>query len=732
MRPRGVLAAAICLTVTTAAAAWVVSVQPERGLRARVFRSHAFDGLPLLERDEREPAIETLATHAGIPAGEPFGIQWLGWVYAPESGRYAFDLSVDDGAEVWFGDRLVVEVKGPPGIYRRHGFVEMTAGLHPVEIRYRQFLGERRFSFRWSRPNDRGVLAGPIFILPSDPTPSALIVDAGRWLPLAVALSWSALILGVLTLGFITAARLQASVRELLTGRRVIAWAIPLLLMTAGLSWGSYPWRAWHPDEVLPGDVMDAVQQRFSGGWFELYPPVQYLLDALVFSPLFAADRAEGLSLAQPEVLGALHVGMRVISLVMALLTLLVIYEVGRESLGRLRAAIAVFIAGTGQCFVYYAKAANVDMPYVFWVTTATLFFVRAAKYGHVRDHVALGVTAALAITTKDQAYGYFAGPALALVYLRLREQRGHGAGEWVRRTAVDRRLLGGAAAALVVLVLGYGLPWNHTGFRAHVEQATGFRMQGFRLFDAGPSGQLGLLGYSAQLLPWTFGVVATALAVAGAVMAARRYRRFRWLWLLAVPATSYYATVIMYVGYTYDRFLLGWALPVSLFAAAGAGLLSRLPAPARRTVAAVGALAAIVPAAALDAEMQFGSRARLEAFLEAHAPRDPFVVAVGSPLYLPRLSSFRYQILNQADDSLTEWNADLILLNEEWVARVPHPPGFVQALLRSGGYEDVYRDLRSPMPWWMRITAGVPTGDGTNLLKISPSFTVWSRRATE
>jgi 4-amino-4-deoxy-L-arabinose transferase-like glycosyltransferase len=728
VRARGVLAAAIgLLTAATAAAAWVVSVQPERGLRARVFRSHAFDGLPLLERDERDLAIETLAARAGIPAGEPFGIQWLGWVYAPESGRYAFDLSVDDGAEVWFGDRLVVEVKEPPGIYRRHGFVEMTSGLHPVEIRYRQFLGERRFSFRWSRPSDRRLLAGPIFIPPSDPAPSTLIVDAGRWLPLAVALGWSTLILGVLATGFVTAARLQASVRELRTGRRAIAGAIPLLLITAGLTWGSYPWRAWHPDEVLPGDVMDAVQHRFSGGWFELYPPVQYVVHALVFGPLFAADRAGAVSLAQPEVLGSFHVGMRVISVVMALLTLLVIYEVGRETLGRSRAAIAVFVAGTGQCFVYYAKAANVDMPYVFWVTAATLFFLRAARYGRMRDHVALGVTAALAVTTKDQAYGYFAGPALALIYVRLREYRRFAADRWVRSTLFDRRLWAGAAAALVVLVLGYGLPWNHAGFRAHVEQATGFRMQGFRLFDGGPAGQLGLLGYSAQLLPWTFGVVTTVLAITGAVMAARRHRRFRWLWLLTVPAASYYATVIMYVGYTYDRFLLGWALPVSLFAAAGSGVLSRLPASARRAVAAACALAAVVPAAALDAEMQFGSRARLEAFLEAHVSRDPFVVAVGSPLYLPRLSSLRYQILNQADDSLIEWNADLILLNEEWVARVPHPPGSVQALLRSGGYRDVHHDLRSPLPWWMRLTAGVPPDDGTNLLKISPSFTVWS-----
>jgi hypothetical protein len=220
------------------------------------------------------------------------------------------------------------------------------------------------------------------------------------------------------------------------------------------------------------------------------------------------------------------------------------------------------------------------------------------------------------------------------------------------------------------------------------------------------------------------------ALCVVGTLMTWRREYRHRWL--LLVPVASYYVAVIMVVGYAYDRFLLGYVIPVGLSAAAGFEWSEqRIRSRGWRVALTVACVFGIVaPPLLVNLDMRFTSKIAVERWLAAEAGDDPLILAVGNPIYLPRLSPYRHIVLNMVEDTMVDRHADLIVLNEEWVARVPRPRSEIVAMLHRASYAEVYRVVTPAQPWWSMMVSGVPPDSGTNLNKVSPSFSVWRRGA--
>ena len=133
---------ALLLLATATALGYLKFRTPEPGLRATVFRNTTFTGIPIAASADRKLSVDEVATAAGLPAAAPFGIDWSGWVLIEQPGSYEYRLTVDDGAVAWIGDRTIADVMGPPGVYERRGTVMLERGLHPVQIRYVQFLGD--------------------------------------------------------------------------------------------------------------------------------------------------------------------------------------------------------------------------------------------------------------------------------------------------------------------------------------------------------------------------------------------------------------------------------------------------------------------------------------------------------------------------------------------------------------------------------------------------------------
>ena len=113
---------------------------------------------------------------------------------------------------------------------------------------------------------------------------------------------------------------------------------------------------------------------------------------------------------------------------------------------------LAAFLVATMPPFVYHAKTANLDVPYLFWFSLSLLYYVRAVLHGRTSDYVRLGITAALATCTKDQAYGFYVLPAAHLVWLRLRTGQGATLLQRFSSVLTDRPLRLAAIASVVTL----------------------------------------------------------------------------------------------------------------------------------------------------------------------------------------------------------------------------------------------------------------------------------------
>ena len=199
------------------------------------------------------------------------------------------------------------------------------------------------------------------------------------------------------------------------TGRQALRDPALLLLLGAslavnvyGISWGLPSVQGWAMDEILPERVRDGMSRHFSGGWHEKYPPLHYYLLAAAYSPVL---RANGVAAGQPvpaDVHYVLFLLGRGLSAAMATGTLVFVFLCGREVMDRRASLLATALVASMAPFAFYAKLANLDVPYLFWWTLSLLFFVRCLKRRQGADLVLFALTAVLASVTKDQAVALY------------------------------------------------------------------------------------------------------------------------------------------------------------------------------------------------------------------------------------------------------------------------------------------------------------------------------------
>lgn len=438
--------------------------------------------------------------------------------------------------------------------------------------------------------------------------------------------------------------------------------ALSLSLCAWGLGWGLPSRKGWAPDELLPQDVLAGLQQRFSNGWHERYPPLHYYALALAYAPaLLAQPPTPGRALPLPQQERLMRAG-RGLSLLFWAGLLTGVYALGRELLGGAGGLLAALLTALGLPFVYYAKLANLEVPYLCWWTWSLLFYVRALAGRRGATLPLLALFAALAVTTKDQAYGLY-----ALLPLPVLAQRWPGA-RW--RTLLSREVVLALATGLLAFALAHNLAFNLDGFRAHVETllASG---QAFRAFAPGIAGQLALLRGAAASLVFCLGWPATLLALAGVALAWRA-RETALLGLL-VPALSYHLTFLAVVLYCYDRFMLPGAVLGALFAARALQL--GLARGGAWRLAAGAALALCVGfglarGVALDLHMAHDGRQHVEAWLAERARSGDVVGQAAPALFMPRLRAEGLRVAGPDVEELERAEARFLLVNPAWSRR--------------------------------------------------------------
>jgi hypothetical protein len=622
------------------------------------------------------------------------------------------------------------------------GPIHLTPGAHAVLIDYGQGSPQTSFTLLWAR--DQEPLAPvPAWALRPHKIPSLPRLVARAALDRALALSeWIWVGLLVLAAASLARAGLTPVGRSL---ERKCDWpalkwilGTSVILNLAGLWWGLPG--SWVAIELKPQYIFDALSLHFSHGWFDAYPPVQFYVLSAAWSPLLLLS-----SLGRITFDGVgytlLVLVSRVVSVAMAAGLVTAVCVCGTRAFGRRAGLFAAATVAVSTPFLYYAKAANVDVPYLFWWALSMVFYLQLLETGRTRDYLALAVTATLSVCTKDQAYGLYLLAPFVIVEQIWRVNRTAGTPHAFLRALVDRRILSAALVSGVLFALCQNLLFNRDGFMDHVRFITGPGSITYRVYEPTLPGRLELLRVTIRLIEASMGwplFVAGTIGLLLAAAAAPSQRRMA-VWLL-LPAVSSYLTFINVILYNYDRFVLPMCFILAIFAGlAFDRLLPSRPRVRAWGVAAIGGVFAytLLYAGTVDVLMIEDSRYDVERWMRAHVGPNDLVAVSGLREYLPRLDTFHVEEIATVAE-LRQEHPEYVVLNADYARAVPPDTEWGQMIAgleqHTAGYRLIGRyRTASPWPW---LPGGHPDLVGprletlvfSTLRNINPTIEVYQR----
>ncbi len=419
--------------------------------------------------------------------------------------------------------------------------------------------------------------------------------------------------------------------------------AVAAVLFVLGITWGLPSWRGWAGDEIRPSQVANAVRRAFSGGWHTKYPPLHFYFLALVQAPLRALAGIGPVPGKGLDLNSWLFILSRLVSVGMALGAVASIVGVARSVSGPRAGLFAGAVVATGAPFVYFAKTANVEMPFLFWFALSLVFFVRLLDFHRLRDYLLFTTCAVFAITSKDQAYGLYVLVPLAVLPGLMRARLNEGVRGGFLAALFDRRILAVLGSGLALAAVIYNWPGNWGGFLAHVRTLLGPQSEEAKAFANTPAGHLGNLIQNLSHLRFSMGWPAFATAVVGTIhtLAKARDRERKRLGALALLAASYYLTFLGPILFSRDRYVLPLALLLSLVAGR---LLAALTRSGRPMVRWAGTLAGLfvlgfglLYALSVDRRMIHDARYDAEVFAQDNGGARN-ALALGRAKHAPRL----------------------------------------------------------------------------------------------
>lgn len=406
-----------------------------------------------------------------------------------------------------------------------------------------------------------------------------------------------------------------------------------------GITWGLPNASGdWAIDSVAPlGPLRYAREMLYGGHWWSKYPPLHYTLLSVVYAPYAAFLSVVGapatatqfpFGLADPErSLTYFTLMARLVSAAMGVGVAVVAHRIATEVADRAAGIAAAVVFACSPLAVYYADAANLDMPYLFWSSLALVMLVRIARGARVGTYVRLGAFTAAAIATKDQAYGLF---SLVPLPLALLHTRGLGRGP------LDRRLLAAAGAAVVTYVVAANVLVDWRGWLAHVHYVTHEGSRPYQMYPATIAGVSAFGGYVIGLLLEAATPPIVVFAAVGVVVL--RKVAPRAVLLLGAAAVSYVVTFLGPILYAFPRFVLPLVFVCAIFAGVGIATTWRAAGvPGRLTVAASLVLLFLY-GTSMNLGLVWDSRYAAEHWLAENVAPGTLVGTNGEGVYLPRI----------------------------------------------------------------------------------------------
>jgi 4-amino-4-deoxy-L-arabinose transferase-like glycosyltransferase len=372
------------------------------------------------------------------------------------------------------------------------------------------------------------------------------------------------------------ATRFFGSLLRRIRGRRtelvlvIAALAAYLPAVDWGLpeAWSATRVHVWAFDDISPLPALSEIYQTlFRPGpdrWVA-YPPLHHYVLGLAFapylgwlaltgqpanpSPLFPYGLADPVTTFQTLALIA-----RLLSILMAADIILAVCWIGEAVWDRRTGLWAAWAVAAAYPMFYYTKTACLEIPYTFWATLATLVYARLlVREPNSKRLAALGVLAALAAATKDQAAGLFLLLPIPLA-VRFRQSSRHGRADWRQPAAL--LVAGGVAYALARgLVFDFGRYLDHVRW---ILRPDGMLAEEFIAWYPDsiwyPDGLIGTLRHAAAIVQTLLGFLGPpmmAFAAFGLLETARSKPGRLWL---AFPAISYIFTFLLVIDYFQRR----------------------------------------------------------------------------------------------------------------------------------------------------------------------------------
>jgi hypothetical protein len=392
-------------------------------------------------------------------------------------------------------------------------------------------------------------------------------------------------------------ARLRAGATDIGVDRWCVAVTVLSLLILLPASWWGLPHatseltvRGWDVDGIAGIGVLSELHNLLvdpKPDWYTAYPLLHYLVLAVAYAPYLAFLVATG-GLQSPSgtypfgfhdpvaALRALSVIARIVSVAMASGTVALTYLIGRTLWSASRGVVAAVLVAFTVPFDFYARTGNLDIPVLFWTALAVLLLVRGRMFGlTTKRAIAIGVAAALAVGTKDQAYGALLPAVLVIAIGALAKPNEAG---W-KPVAVL------VASGLVTLLLANGFPFRPERLVRHVRFVTDFQSTFDNVKYANVltvvreqslSGYLLLIGDVVRAVGAAVGLPVVVAGVLGAIAQWRRAPASRLLvWMIP----GFVVLTVFPIRHMQYRYALLPALVCSLFAAALlTGLVERSP----------------------------------------------------------------------------------------------------------------------------------------------------------
>jgi hypothetical protein len=533
--------------------------------------------------------------------------------------------------------------------------------------------------------------------------------------------------------------------------------AVAAILYSWHLGWGLPNGNSsWAADSYGPITVLGLVQrsfQRWNSGFFYFKYPLGYpFLLAAMYAPVLGYLYLTGgwhhpraqypYGFVDPDgALYALGIAGRLLSVLFALGLVAAAYGITRRLLGQWAARAGAVLVATAYPVVYYAHTTNLDIGYVCWMIAALYFALVAAESERPAPWAALGVAAAMAVSSKEQAFAFLLPLPFLAVGSRVLARRS-------MRACWSRGVIAMVVATIVTEVLANNVLFNPLGFVARIAYLLGRPLTPvdvrlapveFALWKGAKEWT-----YVLQLsdaLDSALGTAIACTAAAGVLLVWRRKRAAIWL---LVPAASYYYISLRALDLITLRYTLPLIVLAALLAAAFLALvIEAVAAPgARRAITAVAVVLGVLGlarAVELNWLLTTDSRYAAEAWMANHLAPGSRGEVYQKPVYLPRFDAKwkveSVPIAERSIDGIEARNPDFIVLssaspksishtwNPDWrttrdlLAPRPDAVRFVEALLAGNlEYKPVIRFSQKTRLLRSRITS------------IAPEITIYAR----